>query len=202
MSSVGVCNSINLKGSVSIIKEFFNYCINNILFQRGIYPSDSFKAVQNYGLTILMTKDDRLKKHLQIIFDQMQEFLLQRKLHRVVMTLIRIDTKETIERWEFKIDCNNSVTDDKQIEVDLKAIQTQIRDLIRQITASITYLPLIDDPVSFDILFYTDKDIQLSSTDWSDSSSHIIPNAEEVQLRSFTTKVHNLKASVAFKQNG
>ena len=149
-----------------------------------------------------MTKDDRLKKHLQIIFDQMQEFLLQRKLHRVVMTLIRIDTKETIERWEFKIDCNNSVTDDKQIEVDLKAIQTQIRDLIRQITASITYLPLIDDPVSFDILFYTDKDIQLSSTDWSDSTPHIIPNAEEVQLRSFNTKVHNLKASVAFKQNG
>lgn len=149
-----------------------------------------------------MSTDERLKKYLQTIFDQMQVFLAQRKLHRVVMALIRIDTKETIERWEFKIDCDNSVSEDKQIKVDLKAIQTQIRDLIRQITASVTFLPLIDDRVSFDILFFTDKDTQLPSADWYDSTSYIIPNAEEVQLRSFNTKIHNIKASVAYKQNG
>lgn len=150
-----------------------------------------------------MSKDERLKKYLQIIFDQMQTFLLQRKLHRVVMALIRMDTKETIERWEFRIDCDKeNIDDEKKIDVDLKVIQTQIRDLIRQITASITYLPLIDNPVSFDILFFTDKDTQLPSADWQDSISHIIPNAEEVQLRSFNTKIHNLKASVAYKQNG
>lgn len=71
--------------------------------------------------------------------------------------------------------------------------------MVRQITASVTYLPLISDNVSFDILLFTDKDTQLPSKEWEDSVSHVIPNAEEVQLRSFNTKIHNLKAAVAYK---
>lgn len=146
-----------------------------------------------------MSNDDRLKAYMKTILQQLQSFLLQKQVHRVVLVIINVDTKETIERWEFKIDCDSSVSDDDNVNINLKDIQNGIRDVIRQITASVTYLPLIDGGVSFDILLYTDKDLQLPSPEWSDSTSYLIARAEEVQLRSFNTKIHNLKASVAYK---
>ena len=41
------------------------YGINNILFQRGIYPPEMFKQEKKYGLTILVTTDDNLLKYLK-----------------------------------------------------------------------------------------------------------------------------------------
>ena len=35
-------NAVTLKGSAAIISEFFNYGVNSILYQRGIYPPESF----------------------------------------------------------------------------------------------------------------------------------------------------------------
>ena len=40
---------------------------------------------------------------------------------------------------------------------DVKAIKGEIKDVIRQITASVTFLPLLDTLCSFDILIYTHK---------------------------------------------
>lgn len=124
---------------------------------------------------------------------------MQRKVHRIVLVIIKVDTKETIERWEFTIDTNQEVSEDQKVEVDLKQVQADIRNIIRQITASVTYLPLLDDKVSFDILLYTNKDTDLPSQEWLDTTAHLIPGAEEVELKNFNTKVHNVKAGVAYK---
>ena len=35
-------NAVTLKGSAALVSEFFNYGINSILYQRGIYPPESF----------------------------------------------------------------------------------------------------------------------------------------------------------------
>lgn len=86
MSKTATKNSITLKGSAAIIKEylsknktsflfqtyffyfiiifFTDYGINSILFQRGIYPAENFTSVQQYGLTILMSKDEKIKEFL------------------------------------------------------------------------------------------------------------------------------------------
>lgn len=40
---------------------------------------------------------------------------------------------------------------------DEKKIRQEIRDVIRQITASVTFLPLLDCICAFDILIYTHK---------------------------------------------
>lgn len=34
--------------------------------------------------------------------------------------------------------------------------------IIRQITASVTFLPLLEEPCTFDMLVYTDKDVQVN----------------------------------------
>jgi len=52
------------------------YGINSILYQRGIYPPEMFTRVQKYGLTILVTTDDELKKYLTNILADVKGELL------------------------------------------------------------------------------------------------------------------------------
>ena len=60
MSAVAQSTSteITLRGSTEIVTEFFGYGINSILYQRGIYPPESFTRVQKYGLPMQVTSDD------------------------------------------------------------------------------------------------------------------------------------------------
>ena len=37
--------AITLKGSTALVTEFFEYSVNSILYQRGVYPSDDFRQV-------------------------------------------------------------------------------------------------------------------------------------------------------------
>jgi len=43
---------------------FTVYGINSILYQRGIYPPETFTRVQKYGLTILVTTEHELQNYL------------------------------------------------------------------------------------------------------------------------------------------
>eukprot|EP01126_Amoeba_proteus_P039850 TRINITY_DN4221_c0_g1_i1.p3 TRINITY_DN4221_c0_g1~~TRINITY_DN4221_c0_g1_i1.p3 ORF type:complete len:100 (-),score=18.05 TRINITY_DN4221_c0_g1_i1:540-839(-) len=67
-------------------------------------------------------------------------------------------------------------------------IVAEIRHLIRQITQCVTFLPLLECPCSFDLLVYTDKSARTPSK-WEESEAKYISDAEELRLRSFTTKV-------------
>lgn len=60
---------ITLKGSTAIVTEFFGYSINSILFQRGIYPPDTFQHVKKYGLAMLVTSDTGLRAYLSQVGD-------------------------------------------------------------------------------------------------------------------------------------
>ena len=80
----------------------------------------------------------------------------------------------------------------------MKEIQGEIQAIMRQITASVTFLPLITEPCSFDLLIYADKDATVPM-EWEDSDPCLITNSEVVQLRSFSTKVHKVDASVSYK---
>lgn len=46
--------------------------INSILYQRGIYPSETFTRVQKYGLTLLVTTDPELIKYLNNVVEQLK----------------------------------------------------------------------------------------------------------------------------------
>ena len=52
--------AITLRGSTALVTEFFGFSINSILYQRGIYPPESFQRVSKYGLTMLVTSDEKL----------------------------------------------------------------------------------------------------------------------------------------------
>jgi len=44
----------------------------SILYQRGMYPSDSFKLLPYHGLNMMVTKDKDLKHYLDTVMGQMQ----------------------------------------------------------------------------------------------------------------------------------
>jgi mitotic spindle assembly checkpoint protein MAD2 len=63
---------ITLSGSAEIVAEF-SFGINSILlYQRGIYPSETFSRVQKYGLTLLVTTDSELIKYLNNVVEQLK----------------------------------------------------------------------------------------------------------------------------------
>merc|ERR1712088_24977 len=83
-------------------------------------------------------------------------------------------------------------------EKDEKKIKQEIREVIRQITASVTFLPLLDCICSFDVLIHTHKDLDVP-IEWGESEACLIKNPEHVQLRSFSTNIHKVDTAVCYK---
>ncbi|KAF9914034.1 Mitotic spindle checkpoint component mad2 [Lobosporangium transversale] len=91
-----------------------------------------------------------------------------------------------------------------------KEIQAEIQAILRQITASVTFLPMLDEKCTltkqrlerfcgtWTILCQTEKDAEVPAT-WSDADPHLVHNAEQVKLRSFSTKLHRVDALVAYR---
>jgi mitotic spindle assembly checkpoint protein MAD2 len=197
-------NAVTLKGSAQMVSEFFNYGINSILYQRGVYAPETFTRKQEYGLTLLMSTDEEVNKYLDSVLAQIKDWLEQRKVKRLVMVLKDVDTKDVLERWEFTIE-HETTTDVEGNKVyveesvkDTKTIKAEIRDVIRQITASVTFLPMLDCKCAFDILIYTHNNTECPS-EWDDSDPCYIVNSEEVKLKSFSTKVHTVSTAVSYK---
>jgi mitotic spindle assembly checkpoint protein MAD2 len=82
-----------------------------------------------------------------------------------------------------------------------KDIQAEIQAIIRQITASVTFLPLLEEPCTFDLLVYTDDDADVPRL-WEESDPRYITQSSEVRLRSFTTSIHKVCTTTSACQCG
>lgn len=77
-------------------------------------------------------------------------------------------------------------------------IQDEIQSIFRQITASVTFLPVLDGNCTFNVLVYADADSEVP-IEWGDSDSKEIKNGEKVQLRSFSTSNHRVDTMVSYR---
>eukprot|EP00339_Tiarina_fusa_P030043 CAMPEP_0117056962 /NCGR_PEP_ID=MMETSP0472-20121206/39526_1 /TAXON_ID=693140 ORGANISM="Tiarina fusus, Strain LIS" /NCGR_SAMPLE_ID=MMETSP0472 /ASSEMBLY_ACC=CAM_ASM_000603 /LENGTH=213 /DNA_ID=CAMNT_0004773623 /DNA_START=99 /DNA_END=740 /DNA_ORIENTATION=+ len=197
---------ITLKGSVDVVSEFFFTAINSILYQRAIYQPETFKRESKYGLTVLTTTDEGLLKYLAQVMAQVEAWLLSGDVQRLVVVVSGVDSGETLERWQFNVSLEENDSENTLPNVDrkfgqksLKDIHGEIQAIIRQVTASVTFLPLLNEPCSFDLLVYTKKDAAVP-TKWEDSDPCYIMNSQEVKLRSFTTSVHKVDSMVTYRE--
>ncbi|XP_066999232.1 mitotic spindle assembly checkpoint protein MAD2A [Anabrus simplex] len=193
-------NAITLKGSAALVREYLNYGINNILYQRGIYPSEDFTTEQCYGLTILMSTNEKIKAFLKNVLEQIEEWLIKKKIEKITLVINDIKTKETLERWDFKVQYDEGTMNGTE-EVgnkELRIIQKEIRDVLRQISATVSYLPLLDTVCVFDVVVQTVLDTEVPHL-WDLSSPTFIANAQEVQLRTFSTSLHRMETYVSYK---
>ena len=98
-----------------------------------------------------MSTDKKVSKFISDILAQVKDWL-EKKL---VVVLLDVDTNEVLERWEFNIKIEGEAGSEKKPEKDVAKIKQEIRDVIRQITASVTFLPFLDCLCTFDVLIYT-----------------------------------------------
>mmetsp|Transcript_41275 Transcript_41275/g.78892 ORF Transcript_41275/g.78892 Transcript_41275/m.78892 type:complete len:204 (+) Transcript_41275:215-826(+) len=193
-------NVITLKGSTEIVTEFFGYAVNSILFQRGIYPPETFERKKKYGLTMLVSSDAGLTEYLNNVLKQISDWMLNGALQKLVLVVTSVGSKETLERWTFDIETDPEVAGDGPgVQKPEKEIMGEIQAIIRQITASVTFLPMLEDACTFDLLVYTKADSNVPQQ-WEESDPKYITDSAEVRLRSFTTKVHKVDTMVAYKQ--
>lgn len=193
-------NEITLKGSVATVTEFFSHALSSILYQRGIYAPESFEPQKAYGLTVMAVKDDKLTAYLQAVLQQFSKWLEGAALQKVVLVVTSATSKEVLERWTFDIQTDKAVVSGSAPlpEKAESQITGEIQAIIRQITASVTFLPLLQDTCTIDLLAYTDKANEVP-LDWEESDPRYIVNAADVKLRAFSTKVHNVEALVSYK---
>lgn len=161
---------------------------------------------------MLATTDDDLADYLDRAMQQLKKWLEQGKVRRLVVAIVEKESQETVERWQFDIEVmNEGLTESQvpkegdQIPKSLQKTDAQVKAeiaaIIKQITASCTFLPVLEEPCAFQILAYTDRDVEVPM-EWSDSNARLIAEgkAEQVKLRSFSTHVHRVDAMVAYKR--
>jgi mitotic spindle assembly checkpoint protein MAD2 len=78
------------------------------LYQRGIYPPESFASVPKYGLSILVTTDEGLKQYLAQVLRQLAEWLGRGEVQKLVVVITGVETREVLERWVFNIDTDRA----------------------------------------------------------------------------------------------
>ncbi|KAI4149083.1 MAG: hypothetical protein L6R35_000815 [Caloplaca aegaea] len=210
-------HKLSLKGSSKLIAEFFEFSINTILFQRGVYPAEDFTAVKKYGLNMLVTSDDQVKAYIKKIMSQLNRWMIGGKISKLVVVITSKETGEHVERWQFDVQIfNKSIKqgnsprpgdkenmapaqiDQPPFEKSEKEIQSEIQSIFRQITASVTFLPQLDGNCTFNVLVYADADSDVP-IEWGDSDSKEIKNGEKVQLRSFSTSNHRVDTLVSYR---
>lgn len=98
----------------------------------------------------------------------------------------------------FVIDRDAAPQANEPIEKTEKEIQEEIQAIFRQITASVTFLPVLDGDCTFNVLVYADADSEVP-VEWGDSDAKEIKNAEKVQLRSFSTNNHRVGTLVSYR---
>lgn len=118
-------------------------------------------------------------------------------MQKLVVVIAGQESGKTLERWAFDVHTDKTAADGTTPARPEKEVTAEIQAIIRQITASVTFLPLLDEPCAFDLLVYTDTDVNVPAA-WEESDPKYIAKSEEVKLRSFTTKVHKVDASVTF----
>ena len=74
MASSGVAvettSTINLKGSAEIIRDFMDFSINMILYQREVYGDAEFEKIEKYGRPLFMTTNEKLKQYLEGVLNE------------------------------------------------------------------------------------------------------------------------------------
>ncbi len=196
-----------LKGSAREVTEFLGVAINSILFQRGVYPPDDFKLVKKYGLNVLMTVDEEIKAYIKRIMSQISRWMAGDKVKKVVLAISESHSATVIEQWQFDVESSNQASNEQrngdpagQVEMSTGEIQNGIRALIRQVTASTTFLPELVGKHTFTVLVYASDDAEVP-LEWVDSDARNVVgrSVESVQLRSFSTEGHRVSTKVMYR---
>ncbi|OKO98020.1 Mitotic spindle checkpoint component mad2 [Penicillium subrubescens] len=173
-----------------------------------------------HKLSIRVSADDQVKAYIKKIMSQLNKWMAGGKISKLVVVITDKETGEHVERWQFDVEIfgkssksqssrkagdkentapgENEAPAPEPVEKTEKEIQEEIQAIFRQITASVTFLPVLDGDCTFNVLVYADADSEVP-VEWGDSDAKEIKNAEKVQLRSFSTNNHRVGTLVSYR---
>ena len=116
-----------------MVAEFFDYSINtfaavsrfigSILYQRGLYPPESFNRVTKYGLSMVMVRDESLSRYIQNMITQVRcpyylsfsqiDWLESDVLRNLILVIYGMDSHKVLERWSFAVETDPEVSQSK-----------------------------------------------------------------------------------------
>uniref|UniRef100_A0A182J5N5 Uncharacterized protein n=1 Tax=Anopheles atroparvus TaxID=41427 RepID=A0A182J5N5_ANOAO len=200
-------NCITLKGSAQIVAQYLYYAMNSILYQRGIYASKHFVCEEKYGIVLLVSKNKNVRTFFDKILNIVEEWLPNRKIKRISMVIIEVATRKPLERWDFTVENGDDAHPGGNSELfstkSLKATQAEIRNVMRQITSSISFLPLIENRATFDVLIYpkpSEYNKHLPAQwEWKSANDITIANSQLVRMQSFSTGIDKVDTAVVYR---
>lgn len=197
-------SKLALKGSAKVVTDYFEYSIHSILYQRGIYPASDFKIVRKYGLNMLVSMDDEVIAYIEQIMKQIRRWVYSGIISKLVIVIISKETGQVVERWRFDLD-GSVGQPSSEVQAEAKAnqqIQKEIQSIIRQITASVTFLPELQGDQTFNVLVYANPHCK-APEDWKDSGAKELEGGsiENVKFRSFSTDQHSVSTYVTYRVN-
>ena len=194
---------IALAGSVETVVDYFSHAVSSVLYQRGVYPAESFERTTSHGLALMRASEATLCRYLEQVLSQVRAWLTTGQARRLVLVVNGVDSGNTLERWVFLVeaagDKENAAAGAAAAPKSQKEIAKEVQAIIRQITSSVTFLPLLDEPCTFDLLVYADSNGLTVPGSWEDSNPCAIGDASEVQLRSLATNEHRVETLVAYR---
>lgn len=132
------------------------------------------------------------------------EWIVNKKVSKLSLVILNVANKEVLECWDFNVqyeDGDVALSKEKKELVsskDLKKIQLEIRDVMLQVAATISYLPFLDCRCSFDVLVHAKTDCDVPEK-WAEAEPISIANAQNVKLKSFSTNLHKMDTIVSYK---
>ncbi|CAO3586049.1 unnamed protein product [Absidia cylindrospora] len=195
---------IALESTSDMVVEFFETSIHSILYQRGVYPPEDFKQTKQFGVSILMSINPELNAYLNEIIQQLKAWLTTNHINKLVLVIKSKELNETLERWQFDVKVmkkdNQSRSSNASPVDDSVNAAKQIRGIMRQIVASVSFLPILDDDdCTFNILVYASEDAEVPLT-WADTDANLIRGGgEHVRLQSLSTDDHNIDTVVSYR---
>lgn len=130
-------------------------------------------------------------------------------MEKCSLIISNVHSKEVLECWDFKVDAEAHDQNQDPNEYDptnmtsskeLKKIQGEIQAVMRQIAATVSYLPLLDFVCSFDLLIHCEKDLDVPNN-WNETDHISIKNSQVVHLKSFSTGLQKVETTVSYKMN-
>jgi mitotic spindle assembly checkpoint protein MAD2 len=88
-------------------RTFRSHAISSILYQRGIYPPETFTRVEKYGLGMLVTKEDGLKNYLNNVLKQLKGTVLGALPSRSISTMANLLCRLAHDRHCGEACCGN-----------------------------------------------------------------------------------------------
>ncbi|KAK7194554.1 Mad2-like HORMA domain containing protein [Novymonas esmeraldas] len=194
-------HAISLTGSVAAVTEYLGFAVNNILYQRGVYPPDDFDQVRKYGVPLMISTDADLNAYLAELLQQIASWIAHGTCRRVVLLITDVEAARTMERWEIDIQTDPAAAHTthgsrRRSEED---VRRDIQAVMRQITASVSFLPVMAQPCAFDLLVYTSTNAAVPSAAWEPSDPQVLQGGTAVKLRSFATSHHLIDTSVVYR---